>query len=85
MSNSNVYCANVAKAKIIYNKNNETYRIVVAFNVFNVNKNGQFLFPPQSKCHYVSGDICYEDLDKDKNRIIEQAKQQLRTNEIVFV
>ena len=34
MSTSNIRVANLARAKIIYNKNKETYKIVIAFNVF---------------------------------------------------
>ena len=29
----NIYSANTAKAKLIYVKNKETYKIVIAFNV----------------------------------------------------
>jgi hypothetical protein len=85
---SNVYVANIAKAKIIYNKNKETYKIVFAFNVHIKEKdNGDIvhIFPTQAKCNYVSGDISYEELQKDKLRIIETAKQYLRTDYVEFV
>jgi hypothetical protein len=77
--------AQVAKAKLVYVKNKETYKIVIAFNVTEKTKNGTFKFPPQAKCNFVSGDISYETLQKDTQRVLEAAKAQLRTNNIVFV
>ena len=77
--------AQVAKAKLVYVKNKETYKIVIAFNVTEKTKNGTFKFPPQAKCNFVSGDICYETLQADTQRVLEVAKAQLRTNNIVFV
>ena len=85
---SKIYTANVAKAKIVYYKNKETYKIIFAFNVLQKEKdNGDIvhIFPTQAKCNYVSGDIVYEELQKDKLRIIEQAKKQLRTDYVEFV
>lgn len=85
---SKVYTANIAKAKIVYYKNKETYKIIFAFNVLQKEKdNGEIvhIFPTQAKCNYVSGDIVYEELQKDKLRIIEQAKKQLRTDYVEFV
>jgi hypothetical protein len=43
------------------------------------------MFPTQAKCAYVSGDINYETLQADKERIIEQAKKTMRTNSVEFV
>jgi hypothetical protein len=77
--------AQVAKAKLVYVKNKETYKIVIAFNVTETNKNGTFKFPAQNKCNFVSGDINYETLQADTERVIANAKAQLRTNNIVFV
>ena len=85
---SKVYSANTAKAKLIYVKNKETYKIVIAFNVHKkVKDNGDIvhIFPTQKQCNYVSGDISYETLQKDKLRIIEQAKKQMRTDYVEFV
>jgi endonuclease I len=85
---STVYSANAAKAKLIYVKNKETYKIVIAFNVHKkVKDNGDIvhLFPTQAKCNYVSGDINYETLQKDTEYVIAQAKKQLRTDNIEFV
>jgi hypothetical protein len=80
--------AQVAKAKLIYVKNKETYKIVIAFNVHKkVKDNGDIVhvFPTQAKCNYVSGDINYETLQADKDYIIAQAKKVLRTDNIEFV
>lgn len=88
MSNTNILVANIAKAKIIYNKNKDTYKIVMAFNVFpKENERGDIVypFPTQAKCDFVSGDIPYDTIENDKLRIIEQAKQRLRTDNIEFV
>ena len=87
MSNA-IKTANVAKAKIVYYKDKETYKIVFAFNVHIKEKdNGDIvhIFPTQAKCNYVSGDIVYEELQKDKLRIIEQAKKAMRTDYVEFV
>ena len=84
----NVKTANVAKARVLYNKNKETYRIIFAFNVLQKEKdNGDIvhIFPQQAKCNYVSGDINYETLEADKQRIIATAKQYLRTDYVEFV
>jgi hypothetical protein len=85
---SNIKTANVAKAKVIYYKDKETYKIIFAFNVHVKEKdNGDIVhvFPTQAKCAYVSGDIVYKELQKDKERIIAQAKQVMRTDYIEFV
>jgi hypothetical protein len=85
---SNIKTANVAKARIIYYKDKETYKIIFAFNVLQKEKdNGDIvhIFPQQKACNYVSGDIVYKELQKDKLRIIETAKQYLRTDYIEFV
>ena len=80
--------ANIAKAKLVYYKDKETYKIVIAFNVHKKEKdNGQIVhvFPTQAKCNFVSGDIVYATLQADKERIVAQAKQVLRTDNIEFV
>lgn len=85
---SSIKTANVAKARIIYYKNKETYKIIFAFNVHTKEKeNGEIvhIFPTQKQCNYVSGDIVYKELQKDKLRIIETAKQYLRTDYVEFV
>ena len=85
---SKVLSANTAKARIIYYKNKETYKIIFAFNVHIKEKdNGEIvhIFPTQKQCNYVSGDIVYEELQKDKERIIAQAKKTMRTDNVEFV
>ena len=77
--------AQVAKAKLVYNKDKETYKIIVAFNVTETNKNGKLKFPVQQKCNFVSGDLNYETLQKDIEYTVANAKKVLRTDNIVFV
>ena len=82
---SKVYTANTARAKLMFNKDKETYTIVVAFNVTETNAKGQLKFPVRKKCDFVSGEFVYETLQNDKERILTIAKQQLRTDYIEFV
>ena len=77
--------AQVAKAKLLYNKQKETYKIVVAFNVTEKTEKGKYKFPVQKKCNYVSGDLNYETLQKDIEHTVANDKAVLRTNNIVFV
>lgn len=83
MSKAQIYIANIAKAKIIYNKNKETYVIKMAFNVTEKTEKGAYKFPV--KCDFVSGEFNYETFEADKQRIIETAKKTLRTELIEFV
>jgi hypothetical protein len=80
-----VYTANTAKAKLVYNKEKEVYTIICAFNVTEQTDKGAWKFPPRNKCDFVSGDFVWETIQKDKLRIIETAKQTLRTDNIEFV
>jgi len=78
----------LAKAKLVYNRNKELYKLVIAFNVHTkVKDNGDIvhIFPTQAKCAYVSGDIIYEELQAEVSRLTDVAKQQLRTDNIEFV
>lgn len=77
--------AQVAKAKLLYNKEKETYKIIVAFNVTEKTKNGKFKFPTHKNCNYVSGDLNWETLQKDVEKTVANAKAVLRTDNIVFV
>ena len=77
--------ANIAKAKVVYNKNKEVYTIVCAFNITERTEKGAWKFPVRKKCDFVSGDFVYETLQADKERIVAQAKKVLRTDNIVFV
>lgn len=78
----------LAKAKLVYNKQKELYKLVVAFNVHTkVKDNGDIvhLFPTQAKCAYVSGDIAYEELQSELSRLTAIAKLHCRTDNIEFV
>ena len=78
----------VAKAKLVYNRNKELYKLVVAFNVHTkIKENGDIvhIFPTQKKCAYVSGDINYEELQAEVSRLTEVAKKHCRTDNIEFV
>jgi hypothetical protein len=77
----------LARAKLVYNKKLEVYKLVVAFNVHTKTVEGRtvYQFPVQKKCAYVSGDIPYKTLDADLTRLTATVKQQLRTNNIQFV
>jgi len=80
-----ILTASTAKAKLVYNKNKETYRIIVAFNVTERTERGALKFPPQPRCAFVSGDFVFETLQNDVNRVMQQAKEVLRTNNIEMV
>jgi hypothetical protein len=83
-----ILTANVAKAKLVYYKQKDTFKIVIAFNVHKViDKTGEvkWKFPVQKQCNYVSGDISAELLDSDFARTIANAKQTLRTDFIELV
>ena len=78
----------LAKAKLIYNRNKELYKLVVAFNVHTkIKDNGDIvhIFPTQAKSAYVSGDINYEELQAEVSRLTEVAKKHCRTDNIEFV
>jgi hypothetical protein len=81
----NIRTANTAKAKLVYNKDKEVYTIICAFNVTETNEKGTFKFPPRNKCDFVSGNFVWDTIQKDKLRIIAEAKRVLRTDNIEFV
>jgi hypothetical protein len=51
-----------AKAKLVKNAKLKTLRLIVAFNVYEKNAKGEYKFPVQSKCAYVSGDLQADDV-----------------------
>jgi hypothetical protein len=71
------------RAKLVYNKNKEIYKIVAAFNVTEQTDKGAYKFP--IKKDFTSGEFVWETLEKDKQRIIEEMRKQCRTNNIEFV
>lgn len=70
-----------AKAKLVKNSKLNTVKLIVAFNVYEQNRRGNWLFPRQQKCAYVSGDLVD---GNDVLRVLKQAEQILGT-EIVLV
>ena len=77
-----------AKAKLLFVKNKNTYKLVCAFNVFEkttVFGHEKYKFPVQAKCDYVSGDISAETLAQDLPRVMQTASEVLRTNNIILV
>jgi len=78
----------VAKAKLIYNKKLDTYKLVCAFNVFETKKQFNkvvYKFPVQKKCDYVSGDLSAQTLATDLAYVMQCAQKTMRTNSIVIV
>jgi len=72
----------LAKAKLVHNKKLGLYKLVVAFNVTRRHPiTDKLLFPVQKQCAFVSGDISIHDVIDT----LQQAKTQLRTNNIVLV
>ena len=77
--------AQTAKARLVYYKEKGTYKIVIAFNVYETQVSGKFKFPPQRRCDYVSGDLNYATLEADIERVVALAKTSLSTDNIIFV
>ena len=75
----------LARAVLRYNKQKQVYKLLVAFNVTERDNNGNFKFPVQQKCNFVSGDLNYATLQQDLQRTLQQAQQVLRTNNIQIV
>jgi hypothetical protein len=82
----------IAKAKLIYNKKLQAYKLVVAFNAhkqFKKDKWGNekivYAFPTQAKCAYVSGDLLADNLQAELATVLPIVYAQLRTNSVEFV
>ena len=78
----------LAKAKLVYNRNKELYKLVVAFNVHTkVKENGDIvhIFPTQAKCAYVSGDLLADNLQNELATVLPTVYATLRTNSVEFV
>lgn len=71
------------RAKLVYNKKKEVYKIIAAFNVTEQTDRGAYKFPV--KKDFTSGEFVYETLQKDKLRIIEEMKRVCRTDNVEFV
>jgi len=81
----------LAHAKLVFNKKLQSYKLVVAFNTHKTTvKRGtteevKYLFPVQSKCAYVSGDLLAENLQEELAKVLPHAVNTIRSNNIVFV
>jgi len=81
----------IAKAKLVYNKKLQSYKLVVAFNAHKrIVKKGttqvvKYSFPTQAKCAYVSGDISAKTLQADLARMLPAVYTTIRTNSVEFV
>ena len=78
----------LAKAKLVYNKQKELYKLVIAFNVHTkVKDNGDIvhIFPTQAKCAYVSGDLLADNLQNELATVLPTVYATLRTNSVEFV
>lgn len=75
----------LARAVLRYNKKREVYKMLVAFNVTERDANGNYKFPVQQKCNYVSGDLNEETLVQDLGRALALAKRALSTDNIEIV
>jgi hypothetical protein len=78
----------VAKAKLVFNKKLQSYKLVVAFNAHKViKKDGsvKYAFPTQAKCNYVSGDLLADNLQNELATVLPSVYATLRTNSVEFV
>jgi hypothetical protein len=78
----------LAKAKLVYNKKLQSYKLVVAFNAHKTIKpNGdvKYSFPTQAKCAYVSGDLLADNLQNELATVLPSVYKTLRTNSVEFV
>ena len=74
----------LAKAKLIYNKKLQMYKLVCAFNVTETKKQFNKVvnkFPVQAKCDYVSGDLHFTEVAS----ALKLAEKHLRTSNIQLV
>jgi hypothetical protein len=67
----------VARAKLQFNKKLKTYKLIVAF----CNANDSIT---QRNSAFVSGDLSADTIATDLPRVLAQAQQTLRTNNIVI-
>jgi len=68
-----------AKAKLVKNAKLKTLRLIVAFNVYETNKNGNYKFPTAKNCAYVSGDLDVNDVFN----ALERAKNAVRADVVL--
>lgn len=78
----------IAKAKLVYNKKLQAYKLVVAFNAHKTIKpdgSVKYAFPTQAKCAYVSGDLLADNLQNELASVLPTVYATLRTNSVEFV
>ena len=82
----------IAKAKLVFNKKLQSYKLVVAFNAHKTIKKDKYgnerivyAFPTQAKCAYVSGDLLAKDLQKELASVMPSVYKTIRTNTVEFV
>jgi len=77
----------IAYVKLIKNKKLNTYKAQFAFNVHKkmVGDEIKYVFPVQSKCNYVSGDLSADNLATELERVVAFAQQTLRTTSVQIV
>ena len=78
----------IAKAKLVYNKKLQSYKLVVAFNAHKTIKpdgSVKYSFPTQAKCNYVSGDLLADNLQNELATVLPSVYKTLRTNSVEFV
>ena len=77
----------IAYIKLVKNKKLNSYKAQIAFNVHKklVGEEYKFVFPVQSKCNYVSGDLLAENLEAELQRVIATATKTLRTTNFVVL
>ena len=82
----------IAKAKLVYNKRLQSYKLVVAFNAhkqFKKDKWGNervvYAFPTQAKCAYVSGDLLASNLQAELATVLPTVYSTIRTTSVEFV
>lgn len=81
----------VARAKLVFNKKLQSYKLVVAFNTHKtIKKIGntevvKYNFPTQAKCAYVSGDLLADNLQAELATVLPNVYKTLRTNSVEFV
>ena len=77
----------IAYVKLVKNKKLNSYKAQIAFNVHKklVGDEIKYVFPVQSKCNYVSGDLLAENLNEELSRVIATATNTLRTTKFLIV
>jgi hypothetical protein len=73
------------RAKLVYNKKKEVYKIVAAFNITQKTDKGTFIFPAVNKCDFISTEFSYETLTTELQCATELMQLHTRTTNFEFV